>query len=170
MSEVYYSCKIFSGCLEAREILEGNLNAKFHCNFSDLDKGGFELFSQFGAEVDFGVFEKVASILDDTTGVEYKARLFDSSSGGVQLWSNLEDDIDLNEKRIIFLGFDDEELDEMKDLVEDDAQVFSVLDKGIDVAVLGSAVSESEMGFLSENSIECISEQEFWEYISDASI
>lgn len=70
-----------------------------------------------GSRAALEAFDHLVELLDEAGVEQYHASLFDSSSGGRQVWDKPEKDIEFDEAKVFLMGeFDDE--DEVKETLE----------------------------------------------------
>jgi hypothetical protein len=97
----FYSKYLLSPVLEASELVQLQIESK--------SEGVFEILSEYpDLSIDF--FVNFVALLNQFDGISYKARLFDSSSGGIAIWQvPEEDELDFEMLLVCMLGVDEEE-------------------------------------------------------------
>lgn len=128
------------------------------------------LSTSSGSEVALSFFDELMDALKTAGATEFHARLFDSSSGGVLVWRlphDAGDEIELDGADFLFLGDMEEELQEMLELAEDLGIVHDDLSEQVNLVVLGSNVDPEQMSKILKANIQTITEDQFWEYLSD---
>jgi|GEM_PF-2211348 hypothetical protein len=138
----------------------------------DLEAAGDQmvLSTSAGSEVALSFFDELVSALESAGATALYARLFDSSSGGVQVWrypDNEDDDIDLDGADILFLGDMEEDIDEMKELAQEMGVVHDEWHEQISLVVLGQNIAPAEMSKILKTGVRTITEDQFWDYIAD---
>ena len=121
--------------------------------------------AEFGSEVPYELIEAVIAGLEAFEGVEYKARYFESSSGGVNFWGNY-DDLDLDGKNILLLGEMSEELEYIREMVEVTGELQNELDEDTEVIILGANPDLTILAAAKKQGVELVSEEQFLEYLS----
>lgn len=120
------------------------------------------------SSVEFEFFDALVEKLKALSGVEFKARLFDSSSGGTHVWQVPEESaLELDDKNVVFLGDMEEDIDEMLEIAEGFCEVQEALDDDTEVVVLGHNVADAVRNEIETRQLAVMSEAEFWEYIED---
>ena len=138
----------------------------------DLEAAGDQmvLSTSAGSEVALSFFDELVSALESAGATALYARLFDSSSGGVQVWrfpDNEDDDIDLDGADILFRGDMEEDIDEMKELAQEMGVVHDEWHEQISLVVLGQNIAPAEMSKILKTGVRTITEDQFWDYIAD---
>jgi len=138
----------------------------------DLEAAGDQmvLSTSAGSEVALSFFDELVSALESAGATALYARLFDSASGGVQVWrcpDNEDDDIDLDGADILFLGDMEEDIDEMKELAQEMGVVHDEWHEQISLVVLGQNIAPAEMSKILKTGVRTITEDQFWDYIAD---
>lgn len=189
MSSLYFDCAVTSSISEAEALF--GLLYEACCNrdpksrskviellqkeddyelpFMDfsLSKSDAELSLNFEAPPSFDIdfFDDIICALEKIPDIHFKARLFDSSSGGAQIWRKPEQPpMDLEGKRLVFAGEMESDLDEMLEFAEDVAIVQESLDGDTEVLVVGSNVDASILKKAADNNITVYSEEDFLDY------
>lgn len=98
---------------------------------------GLALYLDQGSEVSYRFFEDLVCLFEALEIEQYHARLFDSSSGGSQVWDQPPRELEFEDSRIFLLGDFDEE-DEVPELVEGLGATLVDRVEGADIVVLGS--------------------------------
>lgn len=124
-----------------------------------------EVRAEFGSEVPYELIEAVITGLEAIEAVEYKARYFDSSSGGVNTWGDYED-FDLDGKNILLVGDMSEEREYIQEMVEGIGELQDELDEDTEVIILGANPDVDILAAAKEQGVELVTEEQFLEYIS----
>lgn len=188
MSSQEFTCQVWSGVdgakkyfsslkqafieLPAADALE-ELNNLLETDFDTLPslelqiRAGDQLDvrAEFGSEVPYELIEAVITGLEAIEEVEYKARYFDSSSGGVNFWGDY-DDLDLDGKNILLLGDMSEELEYIQEMVEVNGELQDELSDDTEVIILGANPDADILAAAKEQGVELVTEEQFLEYLS----
>lgn len=121
-----------------------------------------------GSSVPLALFEAVVGKMESFPNTEFKARLFDSSSGGIAVWGSAIEEIDFFGKKVLFVGEMDEVLEEMQELAADLGQVQENLAEDTDILVVGHGVDPNLLQKAKGQGVLILTEDEFWEQIADA--
>lgn len=172
-AKVYFSSlqKIFSE-LPAESALKA-LNNLLKTDFESLPcldlqihaSDELEVRAEFGSEVPYELIDAVVAGLEAIEEVEYKARYFDSSSGGVNFWGEY-DDLDLDGKNILLVGEMSEELEYIREMVEVTGELQDELDEDTEVIILGANPDLTILAAAKKQGVELVSEEQFLEYLS----
>ena len=189
MSSQEFTCHVWSGVDDAKEYfstlkklliqlpatdaLEG-LNNLLETNFETLPRldlqirtgDELEVRAEFGSEVPYELIEAVITGLEAIGEVEYKARYFDSSSGGVNSWGDYED-FDLEGKNILLVGDMYEELEYIQEMVEVTGALQDELNEDTEVIILGVNPDANTLAVAKEQGVVLVTEEQFLEYLSD---
>ncbi|RLU02085.1 MAG: hypothetical protein D9N11_11015 [Ketobacter sp.] len=136
----------------------------------EIDSDEMVLSTSSGSEVELSFFDELVDALESAGATEYHARLFDSSSGGVLVWRlphDAGDEIELDGADFLFLGDMEEERQEMLELAEDLGTVHDDFSEQVNLVVLGSNVDPEQLSRIAKSKIQTITEDQFWEYLSD---
>lgn len=125
-----------------------------------------EAVIEVGSSVPLEFFEALVKRLESIPDIQFKARLFDSSSGGVATWG-CDDDIDLDGKNILLVGEMAEDLEDMHDLVESVGQLHHILMHDTDIVVAGENADEDLLAEAKSQGVAVITEDEFWDFIAN---
>lgn len=141
-------------------------------NRMDLEAAGDQIIlsTSTGSEVPLTFFDELVSALESDGATALYARLFDSSSGGVQVWripDNEDDDFDLEGAEILFLGDMEEGVEEMKELADELGVVHDEWNEQVSLVVMGQNIESVEMSKILKAGVHTITEDQFWEYIAD---
>lgn len=124
-----------------------------------------EIRAEFGSEVPYELIEAVVTNLETIDDVEYKARYFDSSSGGVNTWGDYED-FELDGKNILLVGDMSEELEYIQEMVEVTGELQDELDEDTEVIILGANPDTDILSAAKKQGVVLVTEEQFLEYIS----
>lgn len=119
-----------------------------------------------GSAVPLVLFEAIVQKLEQIPGIRFKAKLFDSSSGGVAIWGT-HVDADLEDKNVLFLGVAEDELDEMQELMEVYGQLHTELQDDTEVIIAGLKADKTLLEQCRAKGMEIITEEDFWEFIGN---
>ena len=123
---------------------------------------GSKLEIETGSSVDFDFFEHVYQSLKNSEAQIKSAALFSSSTGTTHVFETEVDmDIELEDKNIVFLGEFEEELDEMLELVEG-ANVQDAVDESTEILIIGVEPDPEQHALAKEHDITILSEEDFW--------
>lgn len=115
------------------------------------------------SEVNIEFYDKLIEFFDREGVEKYHARLFDTSSGGVQVWDKPEMDLDLNKAKVYLLGdFDDED-----DLQENLEGMGSNITNSIDECDLVVVGENADINLFKKANVRCpaiILENDIWDY------
>ena len=188
MSSQEFTCHVWSGVDDAKEYfaslkqmflelpsmdaLEG-LNNLLETDFETLPRldlqihasDELEVRAEFGSEVPYELIEAVITGLEAIEAVEYKARYFDSSSGGVNTWGDYED-FDLDGKNILLMGDMSEEREYIQEMVEGIGELQDELDDDTEVIILGANPDADILVAAKEQGVALMTEEQFLEYLS----
>lgn len=199
MSGLYFTASIDIGeSQEVREFINLLLNAKqesgdglqeqrlsdLHNKYSSDSKIGLAELSQLHIEskvegvldilseysdltIDF--FENFVELLNHFDGISYKARLFDSSSGGIAVWQvPEEDELDFEQLLVCMLGVNAEE--GLHEALEDVGAVLkSEFDSKAKLIIYSDDVDIKLLPSINNLDIKLVHQDEFWdefEYLS----
>ncbi len=170
--EYFASLKMMFIQLPAEDALEF-INDFLRTNFETLPRldlqiragDELEVRAEFGSEVPYELIEAVVIGLEAIEGVEYKARYFDSSSGGVNTWGDYED-FDLDGKNILLVGDMSEELEYIQEMVEGIGELKDELDENTEVIILGANPDANILAVAKDQGVVLVTEEQFLEYIS----
>jgi len=188
MSSQEFTCHVWSGVDDAKEYFASLkqmfiqlpaenalelINNLLETNFETLSRldlkirtgDELEVRAEFGSEVSYELIEAVITGLEAIEEVEYKARYFDSSSGGVNFWGDY-DDLDLDGKSILLVGDMSEELEYIQEMVEGIGELQGELDEDTEVIILGANPDADILAAAKEQGIELVTEEQFLEYLS----
>lgn len=124
-----------------------------------------EIRAEFGSEVPYELIEAVVTNLETIDDVEYKARYFDSSSGGVNTWGDYED-FELDGKNILLVGDMSEELEYIQEMVEGIGELQDELNEDTEMIILGANPDADILSAAKTQGVVLVTEEEFLEYIS----
>ncbi|MCE3239248.1 MAG: hypothetical protein K0R24_2229 [Gammaproteobacteria bacterium] len=188
MSSQEFTCHVWSGVDDASEYFaslkqmfiqlpaEGSLNSvneMLGTGFETLPRlnlqlragDDLEIRAEFGSEVPYELIEAVITGLEGIEAVEYKARYFDSSSGGVNTWGDYED-FDLDGKNILLMGDMSEERQYIQEMVEGIGELQDELDDDTEVIILGANPDADILVAAKEQGVALMTEEQFLEYLS----
>jgi NAD-dependent DNA ligase len=188
MSSQEFTCHVWSGVDDASEYFaslkqmfiqlpaEGSLNSvneMLGTGFETLPRlnlqlragDDLEIRAEFGSEVPYELIEAVITGLEGIEAVEYKARYFDSSSGGVNTWGDYED-FDLDGKNILLMGDMSEEREYIQEMVEGIGELQDELDDDTEVIILGANPDADILVAAKEQGVALMTEEQFLEYLS----
>lgn len=145
---------------------------EYMCTYSDVVSGAdislvtegesSKLEIETGSSVDFDFFERVYQSLENSEAQIKSADLFSSSTGSTHVFeTNVDMDIELDDKNIVFLGDFEEDLDEMLELVEG-ANVQDTVDESTEILIIGSEPDSEQLALAKERDITILSEEGFW--------
>lgn len=124
-----------------------------------------EIRAEFGSEVPYELIEAVITNLETIDDVEYKARYFDSSSGGVNTWGDYED-FELDGKNILLVGDMSEELEYIQEMVEGIGELQDELNEDTEMIILGANPDVDILSAAKNQGVVLVTEEQFLEYIS----
>ena len=136
----------------------------------EVDSDQVVLSTSSGSEVELSFFDELVDALTAAGATKFHARLFDSSSGGVLVWRlprDEGDEIELDGADFLFLGDMEKELQEMVELAEGLGTVHDELNEQVNLVVMGSNVESEQLDRIVKSNIKTITEDQFWEYLSD---
>ena len=188
MSSQEFTCHVWSGVDDAKEYFASLkqmfiqlpaenalelINNLLETNFETLSRldlkirtgDELEVRAEFGSEVPYELIEAVITGLEAIVEVEYKARYFDSSSGGVNTWGDYED-FDLEGKNILLVGDMSEELEYIQEMVEGIGELQGELDENTEVIILGANPDAATLAAAKEQGVVLVTEEQFLEYLS----
>jgi NAD-dependent DNA ligase len=188
MSSQEFTCHVWSGVDDAKEYFASLkqmfiqlpaenalelINNLLETNFETLSRldlkirtgDELEVRAEFGSEVPYELIEAVITGLEAIEEVEYKARYFDSSSGGVNTWGDYED-FDLEGKNILLVGDMSEELEYIQEMVEGIGELQGELDENTEVIILGANPDAATLAAAKEQGVVLVTEEQFLEYLS----
>jgi NAD-dependent DNA ligase len=188
MSSQEFTCHVWSGVDDAKEYFASLkkvfvqlpvaaaltlLNEMLETDFETLPHLDLQLnlgdelhaHAEFGSEVPYALIEAVVAGLEAIGGIEFKARYFDSSSGGINVWGDC-DDIELDGKNILLLGDMAEELEYLQEMVEGFGELQEALDEDTEVVILGNNPDTKILALAKNQGVEFITEDQFLEQVS----
>lgn len=123
-----------------------------------------EVSAEFGSEVPVALIEAIIARLEKIEGVKFKARYFDSSSGGVSVWGDY-DDWDIEGKLFFLTGkMDDKEY--LEEMVEEIGELQEEFDEDTEVLILGEKPNKKILDAATKQGAIIMTEDEFVEYIT----
>lgn len=137
-----------------------------------IDPDQIVLSTSSGTEVELSFFDELVSALVSAGATEFHARLIDPSSGGVLVWrqpGNEGDEIELAGADFLFLGDMKGDLQEMIELAENLGSVHDEMNEQVNLVVVGRNVMAEELSRVvnAQANTKTITEDQFWEYLSD---
>lgn len=124
-----------------------------------------EVSAEFGSEVPVAFIEAIITRLEKIEGVEFKARYFDSSSGGVSVWGDY-DDWDIEGKLFFLTGkMDDREY--LEEMVEEIGELQEEFDEDTEVLILGEKPNKKILDAATKQGAIIMTEDEFVEFITN---
>jgi hypothetical protein len=124
-----------------------------------------EIDAEFGSEVPVALIEAIITQLEKLEGVEFKARYFDSSSGGVRVWGDY-DDWDIEGKLFFLTGkMDDKEY--VEEMLEDIGELQEAFDEDTEVLILGEKPNKRILDAATKQGAIIMTEDEFVEYVTN---
>lgn len=127
---------------------------------------GLSASVEAGSDVPLALFEAIVQKLEQIPEILYKAKLFDSSSGGVAIWGT-HVDADLEDKKVLFWGVAEDELDEMQELMEVYGQIHTELQDDTEIIVAGRKADKTLLEQCRAKGIVVITEEDFWQFIGN---
>lgn len=133
------------------------------------EREAVKIYLPVGNEISYKQFEKFINILE-IVGAKYKARLFDSSSGGIAVWDNLNDEaIEFEGKNVLILGSTEESSIEelIEQLVNLDVNVQEELMDSTQLVIVANNPNAKMLDNVNKRNIQVITERKAWERIMD---
>lgn len=117
-----------------------------------------------GSDVSLDFFIELMSLIEQLEVEQYNARLFDTASGGCQVWDQPELEIEINEARVCLLGEFDPDGEVAESLEKSGAMRVDTLDD-CTLAVVGFAADPDMLKDASRRCIPIISEEALHDYL-----
>jgi len=132
----------------------------------DVNANKAELIIEASISVAFEYFEDIYEKLS-TAGAEFEmCKLFESATGGTHIFeSSLDLDIDFDDKTVCVLGFDESDIEEMSDIL-DESEITEEFSSDVDIVVYSDSVLEEQVEEFKTKCSVVIGEDHFWECIN----
>ena len=122
-----------------------------------------DLEIESGSEVSIEFYSKLIDFFDQEGVEKYHARLFDTSSGGVQVWDKPEVVFELDNAKVYLLGDFDDEDDLQENLEGMGSDIIDSVD-GCDLVIVGE---NPDLNLLKNSNLQhavIIPEDDIWDY------
>ena len=119
---------------------------------------------EVGSSVPVSFFEALIDYFDQQGVERYHASLFDSSSGGAQVWDKPELDIELWKSRIYLLGEFDPEEELEESLAGEQATLVDTLSE-CNLVIVGEDPDLELLKQVHELNITVVTEEDIWDYM-----
>ena len=120
--------------------------------------------------VELSLFEKFVELLESYGVQQYRAKLFDTSSGGGQLWEKPEhlaaEEYDIQGKTILILGDTEEPYDEIVDILEGyEVTIEETLTDDTQLVIVGNDADSDVLNDVKKREIPILTEDDFWDLV-----
>jgi NAD-dependent DNA ligase len=120
--------------------------------------------------VELSLFDKFVELLESHGVQQYRAKLFDTTSGGGQLWEKPEhlaaEEYDIQGKTILILGDTEEPYDEIVDILEGyEVTMDETLTDDTQLVIVGNDADSDVLSDVKNRAIPILTEDDFWDLV-----
>ncbi|MGD8594473.1 MAG: hypothetical protein PVF82_16705 [Gammaproteobacteria bacterium] len=120
--------------------------------------------------IELSLFDQFVELLESHGVQQYRAKLFDTSSGGGQLWEKPEylaaEEFDIQGKTILILGDTEEPYDEIVDILEGyEVTIEETLTDDTQLVIVGSDADSDVLNEVKKRAISILNENDFWDLV-----
>jgi NAD-dependent DNA ligase len=131
---------------------------------AELKQNGLSFSFETDSNVGYADLNALVQSFDQIGIEQYRVSMFDSASGGKELWVKPEEDISLYESKVLLLGEFDEE-DEIEPTIEDQGGEVVATLNDCTLIVLSDSATKEELKRAQAGNVPMIQESEFWDYV-----
>ena len=120
--------------------------------------------------IELSLFDQFVELLESHGVQQYRAKLFDTSSGGGQLWEKPEylaaEEFDIQGKTILILGDTEEPYDEIVDILEGyEVTIEETLTDDTQLVIVGNDADSDVLNDVKKREIPILTEDDFWDLV-----
>jgi NAD-dependent DNA ligase len=120
--------------------------------------------------IELSLFDQFVELLESHGVQQYRAKLFDTSSGGGQLWEKPEylaaEEFNIQGKTILILGDTEEPYDEIVDILEGyEVTIEETLTDDTQLVIVGNDADSDVLNDVKEREIPILTEDDFWDLV-----